>query len=267
MTQTNASTSRFSRAAFGLGAFLLSACVLFADGVPFQSNSIEAAEPDWANYTAILQKNVRRRTVAGISGNYVNYAAIKADPRWPGVVKLVANYDLGKLKTRNEKLAFYINAYNVLVIDLLIKNYPVADINKLGSSSSPIWKRPVGTVAGKRMSLDGLEKGIVAPFGDARFHFALNCGALSCPDLRREAYTGAKLRKQLAEQAWIFLHNKTKGVIVNDATKTVRLSKLFEWYVKDFGDAEKYVRRYQKKIPAGYRFVADIEYSWAANGR
>lgn len=257
----------YSRTAFGLGAFFLTACMLFADGVPFSSSSIEAAEPDWAPYTAILQKNVGRRTVAGITGNYVNYAAIKADPRWPGVVRMVAGYDLGKLKTRNEKLAFYINAYNVLVIDLLTKNHPVADINKLGTAASPIWKRPIGTVAGKRMSLDGLENGIVRPFGDARIHFALNCGALSCPDLRREAYTGAKLRKQLAEQAWVFMHNKSKGVIVNDATKTVRLSKLFDWFAKDFGDAEKYTRRYRKKIPAGYRFVTDIEYNWQANGR
>ncbi len=240
---------------------------LFADGAPlFDRGELSAAEPDYSTYDAILKKNVRRRTVAGISGNYVNYAGVKADPRWPGVVKMIANYDAAQLKTRNEKLAFYINAYNVLVIDLIVRNHPVADINKLGTSASPIWKRPVGKVAGRSMTLDGLENGIVRPFGDARIHFALNCGALSCPDLRREAYTAAKLRKQLAEQTWAFLHNKSKGIRVNDENKTVSLSKLFEWFEKDFKNAETYVRRYRKKIPAGYSFKTDIEYNWRLNG-
>lgn len=248
-----------------LAAFFLSLAI-FADGVPFDRAPLSAAEPDWSTYSAILKKNVRRRTVAGISGNFVNYAGIKGDARWPGVVKMVANYKAGDLQTRNEKLAFYINAYNVLVIDLIAKNHPVADINKLGTGASPIWKRPVGKVAGRSMSLDALENGVVRPFGDPRIHFALNCGALSCPDLRPEAYTAAKLRKQLAEQAWSFTHNKSKGIRVDDATKTVHLSKIFEWFEKDFKNAETYARRYLKEIPAGYKFKTDIEYNWQLNG-
>ncbi|MCR9141745.1 MAG: DUF547 domain-containing protein [bacterium] len=264
-------TSRFQRSRLRRGGVFLMAAAfswaVFADGAPFDRTELSAAEPDWSTYDAILKKNVARRTVAGVKGNFVNYAGIKADARWPGVVRMVANYNAAKLSTRNEKLAFYINAYNVLVIDLIVRNHPVADINKLGSDASPIWKRSVGKVAGRSMSLDGLENGIVRPFGDARIHFALNCGALSCPDLRREAYTAAKLRKQLAEQAWAFTHNASKGIRVDDATKTVHLSKIFEWFEKDFKDAETYVRRYRKKIPAGYAFKTDIEYNWRLNGR
>ncbi|MEQ9363702.1 MAG: DUF547 domain-containing protein [Leptospirales bacterium] len=246
--------------------FVVSWTVL-ADGAPFSLAELSAAEPNWSTYDAILKQNVVRRTTAGVTGNFVNYAAIKADARWPGVVNMVARYNASELRTREEKLAFYVNAYNILVIDLIVQNHPVADINKLGNDASPIWKRPVGEVAGRSMSLDGLENGIVRPFGDARIHFALNCGALSCPDLRREAYTAAKLSKQLAEQAWVFTRNQSKGVRVDDATKTVHLSKIFEWFQKDFKDAEAYVRRYRKEIPAGYAFKTDIEYDWRLNGR
>lgn len=230
--------------------------------------SVHAAEPDWSVYSAVLQKNVGRSTVDGISTNFVNYAGIKADHRWPGVVKMIAEYPAGNLKSRQEKLAFYINAYNVLVIDLIVKNHPVRDINDLGDSANPVWKRTAGTVAGRSMSLDYLEHKIVRPFGDARIHFALNCGALSCPDLRGEAYTAAKLYEQLWAQTNAFLKNAGKGLRVDPGAKTVHVTKLFEWFAEDFkGGTEAFVRKYRKDIPAGYKYVADIEYKWRLNGK
>ena len=98
---------------------------------------------------------------------------------------MIANYDAAQLKTRNEKLAFYINAYNVLVIDLIVRNHPPSQtLNNLGTSAQPArsGSGPWAKLRVAAWTLDGLENGIVRPFGDARIHFALNCGALSCPD-------------------------------------------------------------------------------------
>ncbi len=230
--------------------------------------TLHAAEPDWGVYSDILKKNVGRSTVDGIRTNFVNYAGIKADARWPGVVKMIAEYPAANLKTRREKLAFYINAYNILVINLIVQNHPVSDINKLGTSAQPVWKKTAGTVAGRAVSLDYLEHKIVRPFGDARIHFALNCAALSCPDLRNEAYTAAKLYEQLWIQTNSFLKNSGKGVRVDEAQKTVHVTKLFEWFAEDFkGGTEAFVRKYRKDIPAGYKYVTDIEYRWRLNGK
>ena len=183
---------------------------------------------------------------------------------------MVAQYQTAKLNNRNKKLAFYINAYNVLVIDLIVRNYPVADINQLGDAARPIWKRPVGKVGGREISLDALENEIVRPFGDPRIHFALNCGALSCPDLRREAYTSLALNRQMAEQTRAFLNNSAKGLRIDAPSGgIVHLSKIFEWFAVDFkssGGVEAFVRRYRKDIPPGAQFRTDIEYDWRLNG-
>jgi hypothetical protein len=144
-------------------------------------------------------------------------------------------------KTDADKLAYYINAYNALCMyGVLQKGLPG---NVLLSGLYFTASFPVG---GSNTNLDSLEKKHVRPSGDPRIHFALNCMSKSCPPLRKEAYEGAKLDAQLAEQGRRYL-NDPRGAQKASATK-VKLSEIFtKFYPGDFKDA--YTRKTGKADP------------------
>lgn len=140
------------------------------------------------------------------------------------------------LKRRNpaEHLAFLLNGYNAICIkivaDALRSGELAADdsIRDLGSNLSPIWKRPVGLLAGKNVSLDQIEHGHVRSiFKDARVHGCLNCASVSCPDLPDAAFEARNLNKTMDERISKWVDNPTKGVGRADNANTVLLSMIF----------------------------------------
>lgn len=139
-----------------------------------------------------------------------------------------------KAWTRNDQLAFFINAYNATTVKLIVDHYPVSGIRKIGGLIQGPWKQEVVRLWGRRMSLDDLEHQVIRPkYPDFRVHFALVCAARGCPPLRNEAYTGARLNDQLEDQARRFLANSAKNRI-DAQERTVYLSPIFQWYRKDF---------------------------------
>jgi hypothetical protein len=160
---------------------------------------------------------------------------------------------------------FYINAYNIIVIYWVLKHYPL----KSPLDDSGFFDKVKHKVAGEEMTLNSLEiKKLLTPYKDARFHFALACAAKSCPPLANFAYMPAILDKQLTERTSAALNNPG-WLKVNAAQKKVELSKIFEWYKKDFttdGKAElEWINQYRKeKIPVTYA-VGFYEYNWALN--
>lgn len=239
--------------------------VLLLAGAP--PAPVFGAEPDWSTYNALLQQYVSARTVNGTAIHFVNYGGLRSDPRWPAVVRSVETHAVTGLSPA-QKLAFYINAYNILAINMIVQNYPVSTINALNQGSLTVWKRPAGNIGGRSLSLDDIEHSIIRPMGDARIHFAVVCASLSCPDLRREAYTASRLNAQLDDQARRFLSNPGKGLRVEG--NVVHVTKLFEWFAEDFtraaGSVEAFVRRYVTDLPAGAQFRTDIPYLWNLNG-
>jgi hypothetical protein len=89
------------------------------------------------------------------------------------------------------------------------------------------------TINGQKYSLDKIENEIIRPVGDPRIHFALVCGAKSCPPLRREAYVGERLDEQMNEQGRIFL-SRTEKNRFDFERKEIYLSKIFDWFKDDF---------------------------------
>jgi len=104
-------------------------------------------------------------------------------------------------------------------------------------------------------------------FNEPRIHFALNCGAYSCPRLRNEAYTASKLEAQLTDQTKYFLTNNRKNII--EDSKTVQLSKLFSWYSGDFKVDGKsvidFINQYSEVQLTEDTEVSYLDYSWKAN--
>jgi hypothetical protein len=161
--------------------------------------------------------------------------------------------------------SFYINAYNIIVIYWVAKHYPL----KSPLDNSGFFDKVKHKVAGEEITLNSLEiKRLLFPYKDARLHFALACAAKSCPPLASFAYTPVTLDKQLTERATAALNNPG-WLKINNAEKKVELSKIFEWYKKDFtadGKTElEWINQYRKeKIPATYT-VGFYEYNWALN--
>lgn len=169
---------------------------------------------------------------------------------------------------RYSRLAFWINAYNALTLDLVLDHYPVKSIKDIRSP----WKRKLITVEGREFSLDEIENDIIRKtWKEPRIHFALNCAARSCPPLRAEAYESLELDRQLEEQTAAFLADERFNFV--DDGGRLHLSKILDWYREDFEaggiDLVDWVRPH---VPA----LADAEggksskvkfegYDWALN--
>ena len=164
-----------------------------------------------------------------------------------------------------EKKAFYINAYNLVVIYFVAKHYPL----KSPMDASGFFDKVRHKVAGEQLTLNALEiKKLLQPYKDARVHFVLACAAKSCPPLASFAYQPDKLEQQLSARTTLAL-NDPSWIKVMQSKKTVEVSKIFEWYKDDFTHGGKstleWINTYRKeKIPASYK-VGYYEYNWALN--
>jgi AcrR family transcriptional regulator len=135
--------------------------------------------------------------------------------------------------TREQQLAFLINAYNAFTLDLILEHYPVASIQDIPGN----WTEPRCLLFDRKMSLNDLENKIIRPrYGEARIHFALVCAAKGCPPLRSAAYVAEKLEEQLTSAASDFARDRSANRLDKGAT-TLYVSKLFEWYMQDFAAA------------------------------
>ncbi|RFM25379.1 MAG: DUF547 domain-containing protein [Candidatus Thermochlorobacter aerophilum] len=215
-----------------------------------------------------------------VQNGKVNYAALKQDKRLDEYLQQLSEADPEALPTREEKIAFWINAYNAYTLKLVVDNYPIksiTDLSALGYLSLPFdspWKRKFCKVGGKTYSLDEIEHDILrGKFGEEQIHFAVNCASESCPVLRSEAYTGAKLGAQLREQAEAFLRDSTRNHIKLEGN-TLYLSKIFEWYRSDFeskkGSLLKYIAQFfsgeeRERLESGNITIKFLDYNWNLN--
>lgn len=164
-----------------------------------------------------------------------------------------------------EKKAFYINAYNLIVIYQVTKYYPL----KSPLDQSGFFDKVKHMVAGESLTLNHLEiKKIILPYNDPRIHFALACAAKSCPPLASYAFVPDKLDAQLEERTKLAI-NDSNWLKVNNGEKKAYISKIFEWYQKDFTKAGmsvlEFINKYRKTaIPASYSLTY-YEYDWGLN--
>lgn len=241
----------------GVAAMLVVGCLALLPGG-------RAEAFDHGTYDAILRKHVK--------GGRVDYHALNAEAR-----KALGSYleRLGRAELagagRDEKLAFYLNAYNALVLHAILERYPgITSVMKVPG----FFKTTRFRVAGKDLSLDELENKLIRPtFRDPRVHFALVCGARSCPPLPSRAYLGATVQRQLDELTRAFI-NSPAGVVVRDGRP--RISALFQWYADDFkaqsGTVGKYLAAYHKRHGPLLARTKDAElgyldYDWSLNGK
>ena len=139
---------------------------------------------------------------------------------------------------RNQQMAYWINLYNALTIDVVLDAYPVKSILKIGGSffSPGPWNKKYLKISGQKVSLNDIEHGILRPiWKDSRIHYAVNCASYSCPNLSATAYTAGNLDDQLTMAAKDYINNP-RGITVDG--EDLMLSKIFDWYQVDFGKNE-----------------------------
>jgi len=172
------------------------------------------------------------------------------------------------LSTTEQEKAFLINAYNVFVIKQVIDHYPIASPKKIGDFFT---EKKFNLADSKQISLNDLEKNILLrEYPDPRLHFALVCAAEGCPKLRSEAYVSDRLEEQLEDQSRLTLQNPY-FLDYNGASNSLNISKLFDWYAKDFGASKheriEFINLYTlKNIPMDAKFEFN-EYDWTLNGK
>jgi len=147
--------------------------------------------------------------------------------------------------TRDDQLAYWLNAYNALVLNAVAAEYPVKSVRDLGLLYSFFWRRKF-VAGGQPITLTHLEDEIIRKqFRDPRIHFALVCASISCPLLPRDAFTGAALQKQLDAAARQFI-NQRRNFTVDASAGVVYLSGLYD--LRDYASAD-FLAELRKRNP------------------
>ena len=173
--------------------------------------------------------------------------------------------------TREHKIAYWINAYNALMVRAVVDHYPIKSVTEIKVAHG-VFRRLTFPVGGRAMTLDDIEKGVLLKkYKDARIHFALTCASLSCPYLDTSAYVAKGLSRRLDKEGRHFL-NSPDGIQFDSAGNRLRLSRYFEWYAKDFAPSPRvFIQRYlnadNKKTFAKFQNapIDYLPYDWRLN--
>lgn len=185
--------------------------------------------------------------------------------------------------TREEQLAFLINAYNAWTVKLILCEYPkIESIRDIGFLPGAAWRRNIVDLFGERISLDDLEHDMIRvwpQYQEPRIHFAVNCAAIGCPPLRDEAYTGAALNKQLEDNTKLFLADSNRNYLEGE---TLYVSRIFDWYEEDFekgwqgiNSVPQFLVQYADELELNTKNIEDLlsgtikirylQYDWGLN--
>lgn len=224
------------------------------------SNSV----PDHSSYSDLLARYVVE--------DRVNYKALQQDSgKLNDYLKELSTNAPAENWSKNEKLAYWINAYNAFTLKLIIDHYPIRSITELHPTIhiplvSTVWHREFFEIGGKPTSLDEIEHKILRKqFDEPRIHFAINCASISCPPLRNEAYLSSRLEDQLDEQSRIFINDPIRN---NIKANHISISKIFSWFSEDFtqsGGLIDFLNQYSEIEIDENATVDYLKYDWKLN--
>jgi len=237
---------------------------------------------DHSTWNALLLQFVSIQDSVGNTKqtHVVDYASLSKDPRFDAYIGLLAKAEPGKLSQR-EQLAFWMNAYNALCINHIIKyerdhEAALSSINNLTSLQGPtvVWDQVAGQVGGKDYSLNQIEhEELRGSWDEPRLHACIVCASASCPNLRQEAFVGTRIEEQMNDQVNNWLSNTTKGMLVEGNKLTV--SRIFLWFQADFGGNWSGLKDFLskhcpnkavcEKLSKGHLTLRYFEYDWSIN--
>ncbi|MAE97212.1 MAG: DUF547 domain-containing protein [Deltaproteobacteria bacterium] len=233
-----------------------------------------ATADEWRLYSELLGRHTRETD--DLAQTRVDYEALRKDEAWSELIAQVAATDPGALGSRDARLAYWINLYNLFAIDVVVRGRPEESIRDLGGRLfNRVWDQPAGRVGGRSYSLGEIEHEILRPLGDPRIHGAIVCASHSCPPLAREPYRAETLDDQLTANLRRWLGHPGKGLRVDRKARTLHLSSIFDWFGDDFrtqGGVRAFVARYAPSAEASWLATAGreariryLDYDWSLN--
>ena len=187
----------------------------------------------------------------------VYYRALKSDrAKLDAFITVLGGASIDKL-SREDQMAFWLNAYNATVLRTVIDHYPIqgrsSDYPPRSIRQIPgAFERLQHRIAGRSVTLDQIERDILPGFHDPRVYFALGRGAVGSGRLRSEAFVPARIEEQLSEVAAECV-SRAQCIQVDTGADKVGASAIFSWREKEFTDA------YADKAPAAVANRSPIE--------
>lgn len=258
---------------------------LFLGGILALIGAVAVASPidqQYSDYSALLAKHVK--WLPGEKASQVDYTALGKEQAelkeilasWSELTQ--AEFDQ---MSRDQQMAFLINAYNGFTLELILTQYPdLKSIKDLGGLFSSPWRKKFFTLLGKKRTLDWIEHEQLRPvYKDPRVHAAVNCASIGCPALLNAAYTADQLDNQLESGMQRFLADSSRNRIKNGKYE---VSMIFKWFAEDFESGFKgskmvvdFLALYSEQLDPAGKFtqaiasktlgVTYLEYDWALN--
>ncbi len=218
-----------------------------------------------------------RRVIANPDGiNRVNYAGVSGEDR-AQLRRYIDSLSALPISDYNraQQLAYWINLYNALTVDIVLEHYPLDSIRDISSGffSSGPWGLELVTIEAEALTLDDIEHRILRPiWQDPRIHYAVNCASLGCPNLQPQAFTANNSKTLLQTAAREFVNNP-RGASINNGK--LQVSSIYHWFEKDFGGDDAGVIAHLKQYAASelaaglvtIERVSDHAYDWRLNAQ
>ena len=261
---------------------LLAALGLPMLGGPALAQSSPALDHNYAAWDALLKKHVR--WLPDNKQSRVNYKGFGVDRA--ELQRLLAEWSAVTPASfagfsREQQMAFLINAYNGFTLELILTKYPeLKSIKDLGNLLQSPWKKKFFTLLGEERHLDWIEHEQLRPrYADWRVHAAVNCASIGCPALRAEAFTAKQLDAQLEDGMQRFMGDRTRNRYSNGKAE---ISSIFKWFKEDFEKGDRGVRRLEEllaryadqlsdappereRLRAAMVSITYLDYDWSLN--
>jgi hypothetical protein len=250
-----------------MSVFLLLACVQLLESPDASAKGPLPAPGAFPHdaWTAILQKYVNAAGLVDYKGIQQDRTGIDAYTALLAQVSPESNPEI--FPSSDDKLAYWINAYNANAITGVINRPGLTSVNENSVTLAKFFYTTKYKYGGKKYSLYAVENSIVRPqFQDPRVHFALNCDSGGCPRLPQEAFNSSTLQAQLEAATLEFVTNPAKVRVEGEGADTkVMISQIFEWYADDFkaaGGAVAFINAHGGSVPLNAPVVF-IPYDWS----
>ncbi|MBV1922408.1 MAG: DUF547 domain-containing protein [Flavobacteriaceae bacterium] len=176
---------------------------------------------DHSIWNELLKKHVSEKGNVNYKGFKNDYTVLKS------YLKSLSENIPEDTWTKEDGLAYWINAYNAFTVKLIVDRYPLESIKDIESP----WDFRFIKLGKKWFTLNDIEHKILRKMDDPRIHFGIVCASFSCPKLQNKAFIASTINIQLDDATKEFLSDTSRN---NLSENNIQLSKIFKWFAKDF---------------------------------
>lgn len=208
------------------------------------------AQPDYRSITPFFQKYISE-------DGLINYKELKKNKlALEQTIQIFIEHPPKEDWHRNEKLAYWLNVYNLQLIKLISENYPIKSV--LDLYEGKVWQVKCIKIGDRSYCLDEIEHDIIRKeLKEPRIHFALYSGAISSPPLLNEAFTAANMNAHFEKLPNVLYVKKHKIT----STK-IEISMLFDWYKDDFKALIPFINKYSKTQVSPNAEISYVDFDW-----